>query len=308
VHHTDNIHNTDIMAGQADAAPDLRCATDALGAQPMSELDLVREELRELTSTLIDAAGSPTETFGIYFLDPDAETSALPRYVERIVFDEWFGNSPELLAAEYGPWEPSTVFVTVVDHRRRLPAGMGRVILPSELGFKTLHDIEARWGQPLDAVLERTGQPWDPAQVWDFATIAVLPEYRGKATDGLIMLSMLQTGSQGLLMTGGRFMICVLDVKVWEYFNATMYDAFTPYPDVPAIEYLDSPASIPTFVDFDRYGPHLLGHDTTTHQMLLRDAGIPPVVRGPDWEPLLRRTGRPVVATPVLDGAVSQAL
>ncbi|MGZ6929693.1 MAG: hypothetical protein ACXVK4_04100 [Acidimicrobiia bacterium] len=261
----------------------------------MADVDLVQAELRELASTLVDATGDPTETFGVYFLDPDADAAALPRHVEHVVFDEWFGNSPELLAAEYGPYEASTIFITVIDHRRRLPAGMGRVILPSELGFKTLHDIEARWGEPLGGVLERTGRDWDITRIWDFATIAVMPEYRGKATDGLIMLSMLQTGSQGLIMTGGRFMICVLDVNVWQYFNATMYDAFEPYPDVAPIEYLDSPASIPTFVDFDRYGPYLLEQDQPTHQMLLEDAGIAPVVRAPEWAPLLRRTGTPAL-------------
>jgi len=269
----------------------------------MAELDLAREELRELTSALVDASGDPTETFGVYFVNPDDDAARLPRHIEAVVFQEWFGNSPELLAAEYGPYEPSTIFVVVVDHHRRLPAGMGRVILPSELGFKTLHDIEARWGQPLDDVLARTGREWDLAQAWDFATIAVMPEYRGKATDGLIMLSMLQTGSQGLIMTGGRFMICVLDVKVWQYFNATMYDAFTAYPDVPPIAYLDSPASIPTFVDFDWYGPHLHGHDVTTHQMLLHDSGIPPIVRGPAWAPLLRRAGHAPRPTAVGDGS-----
>ena len=265
----------------------------------MAELDLVQEELRELAGGLIDAAGNPTETFGVYFIDPDQPESALPRHVESVVFDEWFGNSPELLEAEYAAYEASSIFICVIDHRRRLPAGMGRVILPSELGFKTLDDIPGRWGAPLSDVLDRTERDWDLGQIWDFATIAVMPEYRGKSTDGLIMVSMLQTGSQGLIMTGGRFMICVLDVNVWRYFNATFHDAFEPYPGIDPIAYLDSPASIPTFVDFDWYSPHLLDRDPATHRMLLADAGIDPVVRGPEWAPLLRRAGRQPRPAPV---------
>lgn len=257
----------------------------------MADLDLVQEELRELAGELVEAAGNPTETFGVYLIGPEEPTSALPRHVESVVFDEWFGNSPELLAAEYAHYEPSSIFICVIDHRRRLPAGMGRVILPSARGFKTLADIDGRWGESSDEVLSRTGREWDLDQIWDFATIAVMADYRGKATEGLIMLSMLQTGSQGLIMTGGRFMICVLDVNVWRYFNATMHDAFEAYPGIDPIEYLDSPASIPTFVDFDWYGPHLYERDPTTHQMLLADAGIDPVVRGPEWAPLLRRAG-----------------
>ncbi len=255
----------------------------------MAELDLVQEEMRELAGVLIDRAGGPTETFGVYFVAPEEPESELARHVERTVFDEWFGNSPELLDAEYRSYEPASIFICVLDHRRRLPAGMGRVIVSSEHGFKTLQDIEGRWGDDLGDTLARTGRAWDLGQIWDFATIAVMPEYRGKATDGLIMLAMLQTGSQGLIMTGGRFMICVLDVNVWKYFNVTMHDAFEAYPGIEPIEYLDSPASIPTFVDFDWYGPHLLECDPPTHQMLLLDAGIEPVVRGPDWAPLLAR-------------------
>jgi len=270
------------------------------------DLDLVQEELRELAGGLIEAAGDPTETFGVYFIDPDDRASELARHVEHVVFDEWFGNSPALLAAEYGGYEPATVFIVVLDHRRRLPAGMGRVILPSPLGFKTLHDIDTVWGHSVPDVFERSGRDWDLDRIWDFATIAVMPEYRGKATDALIMLSMLQTGSQGLLMTGGRFMICTLDTKVWEYFNATMYDAFEPYPDVEPVAYLDSPSSIPAFVDFDWYRPHLAASDDTTFQMLLYDAGIPPVVRAPDWDALLRRSE--VVSGPRRTSSPIQAL
>jgi hypothetical protein len=102
---------------------------------------------------------------------------------------------------------------------------------------------------------------------------------------------MLQAGSQGLLMTGGRFMLCLLDVNVRQHFNALMYDAFEAFPDVEPREYLDSPATVPSFVDFDWYAGHLARSDADAYRMLLEDSGMPGVVRGPAWEPLLRRSG-----------------
>lgn len=255
------------------------------------DVDLVREELRELTVPVVEAAGAPGEPFGVYFFGAQEPESELARHVERVVFREFFDNSPELLDGEYGPFEADTIFVCVIDQRRRLPAGMGRVILPSAPRFKTPHDVATVWGEDFDALVERSGRDWDLGRVWDFATIAVAPEYRGKATDGLILYSILQTSSQGLLMTGGRFMLCLLDVKVREHFNALFYGAFEAFPGVEPRSYLDSPATVPSFVDFDWYDPFLASKDPDAHHMLLHELGTPGVVTGPAWAPLLRRAG-----------------
>ena len=92
---------------------------EPVGQEPT--IDLVREEMRELASSVIDGAGNPTEPFGVYVFTADEPAAELARYVERTVFEEAFGNPRELLEAEYGPYESSTVFYAVLDHRRRLP-------------------------------------------------------------------------------------------------------------------------------------------------------------------------------------------
>ena len=69
----------------------------------------------------------------------------LGRFVERGVFLEVFGNTQEQLAHEYDQYEPGSIFITVVDHARRLPCGMMRVLVPSSAGFKSLDDVLVGW-------------------------------------------------------------------------------------------------------------------------------------------------------------------
>ncbi len=90
------------------------------------------------------AAGQRSNTpFGLYVI-PSADPAAeLARAVERDVFFEYFGNTAEMLAAEYDPYEASSVHLCVVDHLRGQAAGAMRLILPSAAGLKTSVDLEA---------------------------------------------------------------------------------------------------------------------------------------------------------------------
>ena len=95
-------------------------------------------------------APGTTAPLGVYLFRSADPASELARHVERVVFMETFGNTPELLAKEYAPYEESSIFLCVVDHRRGLPAGTMRILLPSPAGFKTLDDAAPVWGEPVD--------------------------------------------------------------------------------------------------------------------------------------------------------------
>ena len=157
---------------------------------------LDREGLRELGGRVVAAAGHPSEPFGMYAFTADAPESELARHVEREVFYEFFNNTPELLEAEYGPYEASTLFLCMIDHRRRLPAGVIRLVLPSPAGLKSLGDVEPVWGHRIDDVLEVMSLGLDAENAWDVATLAVDSEYRGRATDGLVSLGLYQGVAQ----------------------------------------------------------------------------------------------------------------
>jgi len=257
----------------------------------MAELDLVREELRELAGRVIAEAGSPEEPFGVYLFLPSDPEAALVRTIEYEVFDEFFGNSPDLLDAEYGEYEPASVLIGVLDHRRALPVGACRLTRPSERGLKTLADIETLWGAHVEESIARADLDWDRAAAWDAVTWAVAKDYRNKASDGLISISMLSAGARLMRMCGGRIFVAVLDCKVLELMESVFPGGWQPFPGCDPMRYLDSPLSVPVYVDMDAYEPVLAAHDATVHGLLYRGVGSEPVMRQPDFASMLGRLG-----------------
>ena len=257
----------------------------------MSELDLVREELRELAAGVIAAAGDPPEAFGTYLFLPSDPEAALVRAVEYEVFDEFFGNPPDLLDAEYAEYESASVLISVLDHRRALPVGACRMTWPSPTGLKTLADVAAVWHQDAEASLERADLAWDPAVAWDAVTWAVARDYRNKASDGLISISMLSAGARLMRMCGGRIFVSILDCKVLELMDRVFPGGWAPLPGCEPLRYLDSPLSVPVFVDMDAFEPVLAAHDPVMHGLLYLGVGSEPVMRGPEFEPMLERLG-----------------
>ena len=248
---------------------------------------LDREELRELGGRVIAAAGRPSEPFGVYAFAADAVESELARHVEREVFYEFFRNTPELLDAEYGPYERSTIFVCALDHRRQLPAGAIRLVLPSPAGFKSLGDVHSAWGQPVDDVLARTGLALDADRTWDVATLAVNAEYRGRATDGLVSLGMYQGVAQLALRCHVKWVVTILDLVVLNLLQGAMADPFQRFAGLEPQPYLDSPASLPVYCDLDAYFARLETADPSMYEILFDGRGLEAAVRPLDLEPVL---------------------
>jgi hypothetical protein len=246
-----------------------------------------RDSLRELGGRIVAAAGQPLQPFGVYAFAAHEPESELARHVEREVFYEFFQNTPELLAAEYGPYEDSTLFLCVLDHRRRLPAGVIRLVLPSPAGLKSLDDVDAVWGHRLDEVLERTGMSFETDRVWDVATLAVDAEYRGRATDGLVSLALYQAVAQLALRCNARWVVTILDLVVLSLVQEATSHAFERFSGVEPLRYLDSPASLPVYCDLDAYFPRLETADPSMHEILYDGRGLEPAVRPLDLEPAL---------------------
>ena len=250
-------------------------------------LDLVKEELRELGTRVVADAGNPPEPFGLYAFDASAPESELARAVERSVFDEFFGNSAEMLDAEYGPYEESTVFLCVMDQRRKLPAGTVRAILPSPRGFKSLHDFETVWERPLDPILGPIGI--DPLRddVYDITTIAVDADYRGKATDGLISLGLYQAIMELARFRGVRWLVSIMDLVVIDLIDGLVAAPFRRYPGVEPINYLDSPASVPVYCDYQEWVPRFAAAEPAMHDIVINGKGIEAAMTPLDLAPLL---------------------
>jgi hypothetical protein len=240
------------------------------------------DEIREQVSEIVDPQAQ--EPFGVYvWADPNPATE-LARHVERVVFDESFGNSPEQLDLEYGKYEAASLFICVVDHSRRLPVGMARTILPSDAGLKSLNDLEREWEEDVEDVLTRTGLPVQPELMWDCATLATLPEYRGGDTQGVIGMALYQTLATAGLRCGFRYLVAVIDVPVLRVIQWRIGRPFQPYEGVPALPYLGSTASMPVWTDLPVWSARLASSNPVKHDIVCGGHGVEGLVAPPDWD------------------------
>jgi hypothetical protein len=234
-------------------------------------------ELRELTQRV--AAPGAREPFGAYVFTSDEPGAELGRYVERVVFLEAFGNTAEHLAEEYGPYEPSSFFICVLDHLRSLPAGVMRVLQPSPAGFKSLKDIEPVWGEPASTIIERTGLRLDPDRTWDVATLAVAPEYRAKATAGLVTMGLYQSLTLTARSSGIEWFVAILDMPVFRILRWKLHMIFAGYQGLAPRAYLGSVASIPAWCNVVDAERRLAAADTDLHAILVRGIGLEAAMR-----------------------------
>lgn len=239
--------------------------------------------LRELAASLAEESGA-TQPFGTYVLPSSDAQAELGRWVERDVFAEFFGNTPELLAAEYEPYESASMFLVVIDHRRLVPAGVMRVLVPSPAGHKSLHDIPRVWGEACDEVLARSGAPIDLSNCFDVATFAIARDYRGPASEGLVSLALYQALVQTANVYGARWFVAIVDVAVLDAIEERMASFFTKFVGLQPVCYLDSPASIAGYVDLDSYRARLPAIDRSIYETLFDGTGLEAAVSTPDWD------------------------
>jgi len=241
--------------------------------------DLQDAELRRLTQQLIPSGAA--EPFGAYLFRSNEAGADLGRHVERTVFLEAFGNTPELLAEEYEPYESASVFICVIDHMRRLPAGVMRIVLPSPAGFKSLKDIEPVWGEPADALIARTGIALPAESTWDIATLAVSPDYRGKATTGLVSMGLYQTLGMVAPRCGIDWLVAILDAVVYRILRKLQMP-FAGFKGTAPLPYLGSAASLPVWCNIAEMKERLARTDPDLHAAYFEGAGLEPAIRPVD--------------------------
>jgi len=255
-------------------------------------IDLVRAELSELTRTVADV--DRPEPFGVYAFDTLHPGAALARIVEREVFWEAFGNAPDLLEREYGPYEAASVFFCVVDHRRQIPVGMMRCVTPNPAGLKSLNDMASAWDDDPGLAQARTGISLPEQSTWDIATLAVRHDYRGTAARGLVSLALFRALSMAHLQFGFTHMVTIMDTKVLRLLQLQLRQLFHPFVGVVARSYLDSPLSLPVWSDIHAWIAVQLASDSAIYDVLFRGGGLVGAVATPDWQPLEAALGRGV--------------
>ena len=249
-------------------------------------LDLTLEEIRDRTASVIDHRRDTP--FAVYAWGPDDPASSLARYVEGVVFGEAFGNTPAILHQEYAEYEASSLFLCVIDHRRSLPVGAARVILPSPAGFKSLNDVARDWGQSIDTVLERSHLAFDFDAVWDCATVGTLPDYRKGALFGLVSMGLYQAVSTAAIRCGSRWYVAIVDAPVLRVLQWRIGRPFERYVGVPDAPYLGSEASVPVWADLSGWEARLAATNPTMHQVVFGGEGLDGALAPPDWDEVTR--------------------
>ncbi|HUZ08877.1 MAG TPA: hypothetical protein VMU76_01800 [Acidimicrobiales bacterium] len=242
------------------------------------------DRLREIATEVIGAHA--TEPMGLYVFRPEEEAAALPQFVAGTVFDETFGANPELLNQEFSRYDHASVLVCVLDHKRRLPAGAMRLIVPSESGLKTINEIEPIWGRPYTELFADAGIVYDPPRTWNLATLAVAPDYRLPAFQGLITLALVQASSMIAARCDMLWTVATMYVPVLRMLQWKLHRPLTEFPGVEprSYPYHNEAAGLPVWGRlYDWYG-RLAERDKVLYDIMVRGTGIEPMVRAADWE------------------------
>jgi hypothetical protein len=170
---------------------------------------------------------------------------------ENRVFYRAFKNSPQVMEQEYGPYRESSEFLAVFDNTNGRVAGFIRFIRHSDIGFKSLNDLEKEpWGgRTTEQILLDTGLHLEKQHVLDVATLGVEVGYRAKdnRTRGAFVSTALYHGLVKYSIEHDiSHWVAVLDDKVLAVVQG-QGAKFRPYAGVKSASYLDSPSSTPVW-------------------------------------------------------------
>ena len=165
------------------------------------------------------------------------------RQVEARVFLEAFGNTPELMKREYGPYEGRSRFLVVIDDERTSALGAARLIVAAASPVKTLVDVaRAPWDLPVADSLAAAGLA--PGTVWDVATLAVDRPYRAGSAGAEVTLALCHGIWRFARHCGVTGLVTILDDRVRRLVRA-MGLPWHPMAGATSRPYLGSPASTP---------------------------------------------------------------
>jgi GNAT superfamily N-acetyltransferase len=206
------------------------------------------EEAQRLVDDLLEDGG--TRRFQVHLAGPDDVAALLSLQVAADVFLGAFGNTPELLRAEYAPLFPAMRHVVVLDSVTR--TAVGSLILQEAAAeeLKTVVDAAGPpWSMPVDATLGALGMERGSRTGADLLLLAVRPGYRRHGLAQLLMYGGWMTS----LTRGIDLWTAILDDTLLGGMNLMTEGALRPIDGAISAPYLGSPSSTPVSV---RMNPH----------------------------------------------------
>lgn len=170
---------------------------------------------------------------------PDTDEIALLETVEQQVFGETFGESAELLEAEYAPYRSGSCGLVALSGAT--PVGAMRLLAGDERRSKTLTDAPAMTGDTVGTLQARLGAR-RPARVVDVATLAVVRDHRGPSRG--VTAALVASTIAALETAAVEQLVTILDAPVFDLLNRTLNAPFVVWPGTTPAPYLGSPSSV----------------------------------------------------------------
>jgi len=209
--------------------------------------------------------------------NPEADLLAAAQDCEAEVFLRAYGNTRQQLADEYGPYEPASVFIALADDSGDV-LGACRLIRPTSLGLKTLHDA-ARPPWSLDVERSARAARLDLDQTWDVATLGCRRGLKGAAR--LASAALFHGLVLAVRANEIRSAVMIIDERV-RFLLAAAGMTGRPLPGAGPARYLGSSASTPVYRHCDEaFDQQRItnpdAHRLFTHGIGLDGIAVPPL-------------------------------
>lgn len=237
--------------------------------------------------------------FTMHF-DPSGEVLDAARDCEAAVFLAEYGNTSEQWEQEYGPYDDASMFVAITEPGGDAVAAM-RIIVPSDLGLKTLVDV----GRPpwsIDGHRSARAAGMAQARTWDVATLGV----RASASSGSLLAAALYHGLfRGTRANAIRWIVMILDIRVRRLLNAAGIET-QPLPGTRPGPYLGSEASVPLWGDMPRMADRQRRINPDGHRLINLGVGLDGITLPDSAQYVLARRHSDVLRQPA-DPAILSA-
>lgn len=244
--------------------------------------DLTVAEMEALASDLLVEKSSELvsqEAVECFVIEHDSKYANLARSIEREVFEKYFGNNANEMAAEYGPYETQSIFFVSVDKTNGKPVGVMRAIENGPAGLKTLndlnqmHDSEPETFPHVDqGVLDAAHGVKDLDECWDMGTAAVRDDYRHNTQLSVQLYRATYLAAQE---RGIDHYISVIDARPLGKMVKFLGIPFVPINDSESFPYLGSPASYAIHGDVREFVPRIMRKRWTARGFMARKALTP---------------------------------
>lgn len=132
------------------------------------------------------------------------------------------------------------------------------------------------------ALADSNGLALNLERTWDIATLAIAPDYRGKASRGIVGMGLYQTLTLAARRCGVEWFVAILDMPVFRMIRWRLRMIFAGYEGVAPLPYLGSAASIPAWCDVVAAEKHLAATDQDLHAVLVQGIGLEPALHPVD--------------------------